>query len=467
MNALAQNFEFTTATALPRIDFNKPAISVVGLGYVGAVSTACLSQLGHRVVGVDVDAIKVQQIEEGTSPIHEKDLAEYLSDGVENNLISATTDLIGAVIDTSVTFLSVGTPTSKDGGCDYHYIISAAQAIGEGLRRKNSYHVVVMRCSIPPGATLDVMVPEIEKVSGLKMGEDFGICFNPEFLREGTAIEDFYAPPKTVVGANDERAAKIVADIYNPVDENVIMTSIEVAEMVKYVDNVWHATKVSFANEIGRICKPLEIDSHKVMDIFVQDTKLNLSPYYLKPGFAFGGSCLPKEVRAVAHLADRLDVRTPLIRSLSASNMLQVEAATDMVRKSGHKRIGFLGLAFKAGTDDLRESPILEVINSLVQEEYEINAYDPALSSDTRIDNQFTYVENVCPHLKPTVDALPNMMRQHGHEVIEQSDVIVVTQNTPEIQKIVASAFGRVEVIDLVRVFKDQPMFQGYQGIGW
>lgn len=467
MNALAQKFEFEYSTALPEVDFNKPSISVVGLGYVGAVSTACLSQLGHRVVGVDVDTIKVQQIDEGTSPIHEKDLGEYLSKGVQNNLISATTDLVGAVIDTSVTFLSVGTPTSEDGGCDYQYIISAAQAIGKGLRQKSSYHVIVMRCSIPPGATLEVMVPEIEKASGLKMGDDFGIAFNPEFLREGTAIEDFYAPPKTVVGANDERAAKIVADIYNPVDNNVIMTTIEVAEMVKYVDNVWHATKVSFANEIGRICKPLEIDSHKVMDIFVQDTKLNLSPYYLKPGFAFGGSCLPKEVRAVAHLADRLDVRTPLIRSLTASNILQVEAAIEMVRNSGRKRIGFLGLAFKAGTDDLRESPILEVINSLVQEDYDVSTYDPVMRIDTRIGNQFTYVKHVCPHLKPTVDALPEMMRETGHQVIEQSDVIVVTQNTPEIQKLVASAFGRVEVIDLVRVFKEQPMFQGYQGIGW
>lgn len=467
MNALAKNLEFENSVALPEIDFDKPAISVVGLGYVGAVSTACLSQLGHRVVGVDVDTIKVQQIEEGSSPIHEKDLGKYLQEGVANDLITATTDLVGAVIDTSVTFLSVGTPTSEDGGCDYRYIVSAAQAIGEGLRQKNSYHVIVMRCSIPPGATLDIMVPEIEKISGLKMGDDFGICFNPEFLREGTAIEDFYAPPKTVIGANDERAAKIVAEIYAPVDDTIIMTTIDVAEMVKYVDNVWHAAKVSFANEIGRICKPLEIDSHKVMDIFVQDTKLNLSPYYLKPGFAFGGSCLPKEVRAVAHLADKLDVRTPLIESLTASNTLHIEAATNMVRQSGHKRIGFLGLAFKSGTDDLRESPILEVINSLIQEGYDVSAFDPAINPDTRIDNQFTYVEHVCPHLKPTVNALPNMMCRTGTEVIEQSDVIVVTQNTPEIQKLVASAFGRVEVIDLVRVFKDQPMFQGYQGIGW
>jgi len=467
MTALAYVLDYNPLTPTPKIDFAKPAISIIGLGYVGAVSTACLSQLGHRVVGVDVDPAKVQQIDEGCSPIHEKDLGTYLSEGVSNNLVSATTDLVGAVIDTDVTFVSVGTPTSKDGGCDYRYIISAAQAIGKGLTQKNNYHVVVMRCSIPPGATLKVMVPEIEKASGLKMGDDFGICFNPEFLREGTAIEDFYAPPKTVIGANDERAVKMVSEIYAPVDDNILTTSIEVAEMVKYVDNVWHATKVSFANEIGRICKPLEIDSHKVMDIFVQDTKLNLSPYYLKPGFAFGGSCLPKEVRAVAHLADELDVRTPLIRSLSASNMLQVETATDLIRKSRHKRIGFIGLAFKAGTDDLRESPILEVINSLVQEDYKISAYDPAISRDTRIGNQFTYVENVCPHLKPTVDALPDMMRAQGQDVISQSDVIVVTQNTPEIQKLVASAFGRVEIIDLVRIFKEAPGFQGYQGIGW
>jgi len=467
MNALAKKQEFLNSTPLPKLDLAKPAISIIGLGYVGAVSTACLSQMGHRVVGVDVDSVKVQQIDNGSAPIHEKDLDTYLSDGVSNNLISATTDLIGAVIDTNITFVSVGTPTSKDGGCDYRYIISAAQAIGEGLRKKNAYHVVVMRCSIPPGATLKVMVPEIEKASGLKMGDDFGICFNPEFLREGTAIEDFYAPPKTVIGANDERAAKVVSEIYAPVDDNIITTSIEVAEMVKYVDNVWHATKVSFANEIGRICKPLYIDSHKVMDIFVQDTKLNLSPYYLKPGFAFGGSCLPKEVRAVAHLAEELDVRTPLIRSLTASNMLQVQSATEMVRNSGHKRIGFIGLAFKAGTDDLRESPILEVINSLVQEDYEVSAYDPAINPDTRIDNQFSYVENVCPHLKLTVDALPDMMCAQGQDVISKSDVIVVTQNTPEIQKLVASALGRVEIIDLVRIFKENPMFEGYQGIGW
>ena len=293
------------------------------------------------------------------------------------------------------------------------------------------------------------------------------MCFNPEFLREGTAVADFDEPPKTVVGANDRRAADLVSQIYAPVDENILHTSIEVAEMVKYVDNVWHANKVCFGNEIGRICKPLGIDSHKVMDIFVQDTKLNLSPYYLKPGFAYGGSCLPNEVRAVAHLAENIGVRTPLIQSLSSTNLLQVQTAVDMVEKSGHRRIGFVGLAFKAGTDDLRESPILEVMNKLLVDGYEISAWDPAIKKETRIDNQFTYVEHVCPHLKPTVEALPTLLSENGRQLIEDCDVIVVSQNTPEIRELVAASLGRVDIIDLVRLYDGQPNFAGYDGIGW
>ena len=293
MNAIIKSENFDNANLLPRNSSEGilpdqdalPSISIIGLGYVGAVSTACLAGLGHRVVGCDVDTIKTQQIADGVSPIHEKGLGELLAAGVRNERITATTDVVEAVCSTDITFVSVGTPTSDDGGCDYKYIISAAQAIGKGIAQKDSYHVVVMRCSIPPATTLNVMVPEIEKASGLKMGDDFGVCFNPEFLREGSAIADFDEPPKTVIGANDERAADMLSRVYAPVDDNIISTTIETAEMVKYVDNVWHATKVSFANEVGRICKPLDIDSHKVMDIFVQDTKLNLSPYYLKPGF--------------------------------------------------------------------------------------------------------------------------------------------------------------------------------------
>jgi len=466
MNALNKAQDLDSSNAY-NLAVTKPSISVIGLGYVGAVSTACLANLGHRIIGVDIDTIKTKQISKGESPIYEQGLGELLSKGVAENLITATCDVARAVSQTDITFVSVGTPTSEDGGCDYKYIISAARAIGEGIAQKSSYHVVVMRCSIPPSTTLNVMVPEIEAASGLKMGVDFGVCFNPEFLREGTAIADFKDPPKTVIGANDEKAAKMLADIYSPVDDNVIMTSIEVAEMVKYVDNVWHATKVCFGNEVGRICKPLNIDSHKVMDIFVQDTKLNLSPYYLKPGFAYGGSCLPKEVRAVVHLAKNLGLETPLISSLSKTNEQQIESAIQLVRQTGKKKIGFLGLAFKAGTDDLRESPALEMMNTLIEEGYDVSAYDPAIKKDTRIDNQFSYMRHACPHLEPVVNALPNLLRNQGQQVSKECDVIVVTQKTPEIQNLIAGRLGHVEVIDLVRLFKNQPNFKGYQGIGW
>ncbi|MCR9139247.1 MAG: UDP-glucose/GDP-mannose dehydrogenase family protein [Alphaproteobacteria bacterium] len=467
MNVLANTAQFQHQFPVPRQGEGSSKISVIGLGYVGAVSMACLSSLGHRVVGVDVDPVKTEMIADGRSPIHEKNLEELLSTGVADELITTTGDISDAVLKTDVTFVSVGTPTAPDGGCDFKYIRAAARAIGEGLSRKQSYHVVVMRCSVPPASTLSVMVPEIEKASGKSMGDDFGICFNPEFLREGTAVADFNAPPKTVIGANDWFAAEIVADIYRPVDANPIMTTIEVAEMVKYVDNVWHATKVCFANEVGRVCKPLGVDSHAVMDIFVEDTKLNLSPYYLKPGFAYGGSCLPKEVRAVVHLAEQVGVDTPLFSSLAATNNKQIEAAVDLIRLSGAKRVGFLGLAFKAGTDDLRESPILEVMNRLIEDGCDVTAYDPAIKPDTRVGNQFEYVRNVCPHLEPTVSALPELLRHQGVSVIDESDVVVVTQNTPEIRQIVAARLERAKIIDLVRLFKVTPTFENYEGIGW
>ncbi len=354
----------------------KPAISVIGLGYVGAVSMACLSHLGFRMVGVDVSREKVESIKEGRSPIVEERLGDLLNEGVKAGLIDATQNLVAAVLDTDVTFLSVGTPTSKDGGCDFTFVRQASRAIGQAIGMKSNYHVVVLRCSVPPGTTLDVVVPEIETASGKKLGKDFGVCFNPEFLREGVAVADFFAPPKTVVGASDKRAEQTVTAIYGAVDKNVIYTSIDTAEMVKYVDNVWHATKVSFGNEVGRLCKKLGIDSHDVMNIFVKDLKLNLSPYYLKPGFAFGGSCLPKEVRAVSHIAHELGVKVPLMDSLMVTNTAHIAEAIELLKPFSGKRIGFLGVTFKPGTDDLRESPTLDVMSAMLTSGETIRAYD-------------------------------------------------------------------------------------------
>lgn len=462
-----QPFNSANAIAVPFKSIEiKPSISVVGLGYVGAVSTACLSSLGHRIVGVDVDQVKIAQIAEGISPIHEKDLGKLLSEGVQEDLITATDDLAQAVRDTDVTFVSVGTPTAADGGCDYSYIEAAARSIGQGIADKSEFHIVVMRCSIPPGTTLNVMTPIIEKISGKKAGLDFGVCFNPEFLREGVAIEDFYAPPKTVIGVTDQRSANVLRQIYAPVDENVLVTSIETAEMVKYVDNVWHATKVTFANEVGRLCKPLGVDSHEVMDVFVQDTKLNLSPYYLKPGFAFGGSCLPKEVRAVAHIADEIGVDLPLIQSLGTSNAAHIDAATDMVRRSGAKRVGVLGLAFKPGTDDLRESPILEVIAALNAEGVEVVAHDTAITRDTPLEGQLGYVRHASPGLQAMAADLPDMLCDDAEDVLAQCDALIVTHANDTYRDIIDRA-GNKPVLDVVRINKTAQASAHYEGIGW
>lgn len=444
----------------------KPAISVVGLGYVGAVSTACLSSLGHRVIGVDLDQDKISQIAAGKSPIHEQDLERLLTEGVEADLVTTTDDLAYAVRDTDVTFVSVGTPTSADGGCDYRYIESAAKSIGVGLAQKSDFHIVVMRCSIPPATTMKVMTPILEQISGKTVGIDFGVAFNPEFLREGVAVADFYAPPKTVVGCTDLRTAHIMKSIYEPVDDNVILTTIETAEMVKYVDNVWHATKVTFANEVGRLCKPLNVDSHAVMDIFVQDTKLNLSPYYMKPGFAYGGSCLPKEVRAVAHIGENLGVDLPLIQSLGTSNKAHIEEAYKMAKATGAKKVGILGLAFKPGTDDLRESPILDVIAALHADGIEVAIHDPAITADTQLAGQLAYVQHGAPALIGLAAELPNMLADTAQDVVACSDAIIVT-HANDLYRDAVEAAGDTPVIDVVRLSKEHRTGATYQGIGW
>jgi GDP-mannose 6-dehydrogenase len=469
MNMYIGNIKATQKVAAVQLKFVEPkvAISVIGLGYVGAVSLACLSSLGHRVIGADIDEQKVDSIAWGNSPIHEDQLADLLTRGVSEDLLSATTNLKRAVRETDVTFVSVGTPTSEDGGCDTRAIKAVAQGIGEALAAKNEFHVVVLRCSVPPGTTLETMKPVIERYSGKVAGEDFGICFNPEFLREGTAVADFHAPPKTVIGVTDPKTARILADIYSPVDETPIVTSVEVAELVKYVDNVWHATKVCFANEVGRLCKPMDIDSHAVMDIFVQDTKLNLSPYYLKPGFAFGGSCLPKEVRAVSHLAATLGVDVPMIDALIPSNQEQIDQAISLVEQTGAKKVAILGVAFKPGTDDLRESPVLEVIAELKKRNIEVSAYDPAIQPGPHIEQQFEYMRFAAPHLKAVVESLPEFMKEAPADAIREADAIIISQNLPGLRSVLKSKKEETVIVDLVRISTPLPATSNYTGIGW
>ena len=451
----------------PIVGADKPSISVVGLGYVGAVSMACLAHLGFRMVGVDVSLEKVRAIKEGRSPIVEDRLGELLNEGATQGRIDATQNLIAAVLDTDVTFLSVGTPTSKDGGCDFTYVRQASRAIGQALAMKSGYHVVVLRCSVPPGTTLDVVVPEIEQASGKKLGQAFGVCFNPEFLREGVAVADFFAPPKTVVGASDARAQNMVTAIYSTIDEKVIFTSIAAAEMVKYADNVWHAAKVSFGNEIGRICKALAIDSHDVMNIFVQDTKLNLSPYYLKPGFAFGGSCLPKEVRAVSHIAHALGVSVPMIDSLTVSNAAHVARAVELLQAFKGKRIGFLGVTFKPGTDDMRESPTLDVMATMMAQGETIKAYDPNLDFGPLLQNQIDYVRHAVPNQAKLMDQLEALTVGNAAALIAASDVVVVSHATQEFRDALADKPAHVHVLDLARLYKTLPADASYEGIAW
>ncbi|MCV6586051.1 MAG: UDP-glucose/GDP-mannose dehydrogenase family protein [Marinibacterium sp.] len=447
-------------------DMVKPRISVVGLGYVGAVSTACLASLGHQVVGVDIDPDKVAQIASGQSPIHEAGLGQSLHQGVQHGLISATDDLQRAVRDTDVTFVSVGTPTGADGGCDDRYIRQAARAMAAGLRDKDGFHVFVMRCSIPPGTTMNVMVPILQELSGKRAGQDFGVCFNPEFLREGVAIDDFHNPPKTVIGTDDPRTADIMRRIVAPVDPDPIWTSVEVAETIKYVDNVWHATKVCFANEIGRLCKPLGVDSHAVMDVFTRDTKLNLSPYYLKPGFAYGGSCLPKEVRAVSHIAKDLGVTLPLIGNLDRSNREQIARATQMLIATGARRVGVLGLAFKPGTDDLRESPVLDVMAALRAQGVALVAHDPAILDDTPMGALAGYLQQPDAGVRDLVGALGSMLCDSPAEVMAQADAIIVCHRHPDYQAAVM-AHPDVPVVDVVRLFSDGGDDPRIDGIGW
>ncbi|WP_305967813.1 MULTISPECIES: nucleotide sugar dehydrogenase [unclassified Mameliella] len=443
---------------------NKPRISVVGLGYVGSVTAGCLASLGHQIVGVDVDPLKLANIMEGRSPIHEAGLDELLAEGVKRAAISATSDLCAAVADTDATFVSVGTPTAPDGSCDLRYIESVADTIGTAIAAKETFHVVVLRCSVPPGTTMNVMARRIEQASRKAAGVDFGIAFVPEFLREGVAVDDFRTPPKTVIGASDERSVGIVARIFEPVDAKPIVTEIETAELVKYVDNVWHANKVCFANEIGRLSKALDIDGRDVMDIFCQDTKLNLSPYYLKPGFAYGGSCLPKEVRAMNHLAQTRNVDLPLIGSLDQSNVAQIDRAVAMLLAARPRKVAVLGLAFKPGTNDLRESPILDVIAQLQAKGIAVSAHDHFVTSDN-VAESARHAASTKPGLQDLCQQLPQLLHEDIGDTLQDADAVIVTHALPEYRQAAQDVF--VPVVDVARLFAGQTEPANCQGIGW
>lgn len=435
-------------------------ISVFGLGYVGVVTAGCLAKDGHEVLGVDMNATKVDLINAGHSPIVEKDTPEMIQGVVRGGLLRATMDAEEAVTATELSLICVGTPSQLNGNLDLTYVRRVSEQIGRALGNKTGFHVVVCRSTVLPGSMRNIILPALEECSGKRAGVDFGLCNNPEFLREGTAVHDFYHPPKIVIGQTDARSGDLVAGLYGRLDAPLIRTSIETAEMVKYVDNVWHALKICFANEIGNLCKAVGLDSHEVMDIFCRDTKLNLSPYYLKPGFAFGGSCLPKDVRALTYKARTLDLELPVISAILPSNDRQVGEAFRMIAGLGRRKIGILGLSFKPGTDDLRESPMVELVERLLGKGYEVLIFDENVRLANLIGANRDYILNRIPHIAP-------LLTEDPRKVLEHSQILVVGNKAPEFREIVQQVTDGQTVVDLVRIVDRMSENGKYEGICW
>ena len=432
----------------------KPTLSILGLGYVGAVSAACFSDRGHSVIGVDPNAEKVATLNRGESPIVEEGLADLLNSARRLGRLEAMSNSHQAVMESDITLVCVGTPAGPNGECDLKYLRMAAEQIGSALAAKDDYHVVVFRSTVPPKTTRDILIPILEKTSGKFSGRDFGVCFNPEFLRESSAIKDFYGPPKTVIGAVDQRSSAAVAELYKGLSGELIETTVEAAEFVKYIDNTWHGLKVGFGNEVGRLCKAMGVDSHLVMNIFVKDTKLNLSPYYLRPGFAFGGSCLPKDTRGIMHLAADNRVSTPLIDSILNSNDRHIEHALSMITACKVKRIGIVGLTFKAHTDDMRESPLLELVRQLHERGHDIRYFDPNVAPEDLlrmgIEPQLSYSR--CTNIE---------------QLVNTTDMLVVGHNTDYGRAAAHLAERFIPVIDLVGLGNSFKYAKNCQGICW
>jgi GDP-mannose 6-dehydrogenase len=429
------------------------------MGYVGAVSAGCLAKDGHSVIGVDPNRTKVDLINQGQTPIIEKDIGEMIAATVKDGLLLATDDVRHAVLNSDMSLICVGTPSQLNGNLDLSAVRKVCEQIGAALREKSDFHVVVARSTMLPGSMRSVVIPALEEASGKRAGVDFGVCNNPEFLREGTAVYDYYHPPKTVIGETDERAGETLLKLYEKMDAPLVRTSVETAEMVKYTDNTWHALKVAFANEIGNICKAVGIDGHEVMDIFCKDTKLNLSPYYMKPGFAFGGSCLPKDVRALTYKARALDLELPLLNSILPSNLKQIEKGLKMVMDKGSKKIGILGFSFKAGTDDLRESPLVDVIEQLIGKGYELRLYDRNVNLAALTGANQDYILNMIPHIS-------KLMMTSMNGVLDFADTIVIGNGAAEFKEVPNMLRPGQNLVDLVRISKEHSG-GAYDGICW
>jgi GDP-mannose 6-dehydrogenase len=439
-----------------------PSVSVFGLGYVGTVTAACLAHKGHSVIGVDLSTTKVAAMEAGRSPIVEPRVSDLIADAHKAGRLRAVSDSEEAVLNSDISFLCVGTPSLRNGRLDLGHIQPACEDIGRVLKTKNSFHLVVVRSTVLPGTAETIVVPALEKTSGKKLGNNFGVCVNPEFMREGTAVSDFLEPSVTVIGAAETTHSARLREVYKWVPGRIFETSFRSAEMVKYICNAWHAVKVSFANEFGTLAKQLSVDTAAVAEIFIADTKLNISPTYLKPGFAFGGSCLPKDVRALNYRAKELDLNLPLFQSILPSNDQHLDRAVEMVLATGKKNIAMLGLSFKAATDDLRESPQVRLVKRLLGEGRQIRIWDDNVSLGQLIGSNRLYIEEVIPHIG-------SLLSNSLSEVVTGAEVVIIATRGLNSNDLRACLRPGHVVIDLVNLERGSrpALSDDYEGICW
>jgi GDP-mannose 6-dehydrogenase len=420
-------------------------ISVFGLGYVGTVSAGCFAHDGHEVVGVDPVKTKVDLINDGLSPIIEADISEIIASTTREGRLRATSDPAQAIRETELSFICVGTPSQANGNLDLKYIRRICEQIGEALKEKAQRHVIVVRSTILPGTMRKIVIPILEESSGKKAGTDFGVCHNPEFLREGTAVKDFNSPPKTVIGELDAMSGDKLASLYTRLDAPLIRTDLETGEMVKYIDNCWHALKIGFANEVGNLSNSFGVDAQNVMDIFCLDQKLNISPAYLRPGFAFGGSCLPKDLRALSYQAKAYDLDLPILTSILPSNEMQVARGLQLIMDKGHKRVGVLGFSFKAGTDDLRESPMIEVIERLIGKGYDLRIYDKNVNIASLVGANRDFILNHIPHIS-------RLMVAELDAVLDHAQTVVIGNDNPDFRNIPQRLRSDQVLVDFVGI---------------
>ncbi|MGA3087817.1 MAG: nucleotide sugar dehydrogenase [Terriglobales bacterium] len=438
------------------------SVSIFGLGYVGSVSAACFAAMGHKVIGVDLSRAKVEMMASGRTPIVEARMTEMVAEAKNAGRLCATTDATEAVLNSQVSFVCVGTPSLKNGKLDLSHIESVAREIGAAIGRKKSPHVFVLRSTVLAGTTETIVLPILEQESGKKCGHDFTVCYNPEFMREGSAVADFLNPPYTILGASDSNHLAPLRELYQNTPGTLYQTTIPVAEMVKYFSNCFHAVKVGFANEMGTMCKHLGVDAHQVTKIFTSDTKLNISPAYLSPGFAFGGSCLPKDLRAITYKAKELDLRLPLLESLMPSNAEHVDRAVEMVLDTGKKKIAQIGLSFKAGTDDLRESPQVQLIKRLMGEGLEVKVWDEDVSLGRLAGANRQYIEEVIPHIGSVLSA-------DLEAVLRTAEVVILGNKSASKDQLGKYLRPEHIVIDLVHLDKTHRPdgARTYEGICW